>query len=285
MPPSLHPSKLLCPSAEEAATAPTSIPEDRLRLLFALLFSSPEAVTLERIRQVLYPAPAEGSEEEAQVEHFSPRQHLEALELWLAARDLPLCLHQIGRSWRLLTSEDLAEDLVSARRTATKEKLGPASLEVLALVAYRQPVLKADIDAIRGVKSGSHLRHLLDMRLVKILGRAELPGRPFLYGTTKEFLDRFGLRDLEDLPEAGRLSTPAEQGVGMEPAVAAPPAADSADSADATAEATATTSETAENAESAPAAQKESEAGAEASAVESSGQEPESPATESSTGK
>jgi segregation and condensation protein B len=286
----------LCPSAEEAAPAPTSIPEDRLRLLFALLFSSPEAVTLERIRQVLYPAPAEGSSEEAPVEHFSPRQHLEALELWLAARDLPLCLHQIGRSWRLLTSEDLADDLVSARRTATKEKLGPASLEVLALVAYRQPVLKADIDAIRGVKSGSHLRHLLDLRLVKILGRAELPGRPFLYGTTKEFLDRFGLRDLEDLPEAGRLAAPAEQGVGIEPATstAVAPAAEQKESEAGASESaeeggqaakSADSEHAAEDAESLSAAAKKSQAGAEASAVESTGLEPESPATESSTGK
>jgi segregation and condensation protein B len=217
----------MSPSAEEAAPA-SSIPDDRLRLLFALLFASPEAVTLERIRQVLYPqpragesdtvaAPAEPSAEEPTVEHFSPRQHLEALESWMAARQLPLCLHQVGRSWRLLTSEDLAEELSSVRRAATKDKLGPAGLEVLALVAYRQPVLKADVDAIRGVKSGSHLRHLLDLRLVKILGRAELPGRPFLYGTTKEFLDRFGLRDLEDLPEAGRLAAPAEQGIAIEP--------------------------------------------------------------------
>jgi len=250
----------LCPSAEEAASAPPSIPEDRLRLLFALLFSSPEAVTLDRIRQVLYPAPPEGSEEQAPVEHFSPRQHIEALELWLAARDLPLCLHQVGRSWRLLTSEDMADDLATARKTATKDKLGPASLEVLALVAYRQPVLKADIDAIRGVKSGSHLRHLLDLRLVKILGRAELPGRPFLYGTTKEFLDRFGLRDLADLPEAGRLAAPAEQGVGIEPAAPA--------------------GQSAEEAATAAGPGKE-----DAKIADKQELEPESPAAESSTGK
>ena len=261
----------MCPSAEEAATAPPSIPEDRLRLLFALLFSSPEAVTLERIRQVLYPPAPEGAEQEeaAREEHFSPRQHLEALELWLAARDLPLCLHQVGRSWRLLTSDDLADELVSARRSATKEKLGPAGLEVLALVAYRQPVLKADIDAIRGVKSGSHLRHLLDLRLVKILGRAELPGRPFLYGTTKEFLDRFGLRDLEDLPEAGRLATPAEQGVGIAPEVAP---------------------EVATEAPAQAAPEESVEAGAaqvqaDTSAAETTNVEPEAPTAESSTGK
>lgn len=203
------------------------ISDDKLRLLFALLFSSPEAVNLDRIRQVLYPTPnkaeAEGADKECtpeavleELEHFSPRAHLAALENWMEERNLPLVLHQAGRSWRLLTSEDMADSLQAVRKTAQKESLGSAGLEVLALVAYRQPVLKADIDAIRGVKSGTHLRHLLDLRLVRILGRADLPGRPFLYGTSKDFLDRFGLRDLDDLPEAGRLANPAEQ-IAVEP--------------------------------------------------------------------
>lgn len=271
----------MCPSAEEAASSAPAIEEDRLRLLFALLFSSPESVTLDRIRQVLYPAVAqdsaatEGSVEQPAEEHFSPRDHLDALEQWMAERQLPLSLHQVGRSWRLLTVEDLAEELVSVRKAATKEKLGPASLEVLALVAYRQPVLKADIDAIRGVKSGSHLRHLLDLRLVKILGRAELPGRPFLYGTTKEFLDRFGLRDLEDLPEAGRLASPAEQGVAIQDE--AKPSAEIAagDSGENAAE----VATEAQESTSAAASEPDSEPQALAA------NEPEPPAAESSTGK
>lgn len=158
-------------------------------------------MTLDRIREVLYPE---------QGEQFSPQQHLTALQDWMAERDLPLALHKVGRAWRLLTSEDVSEDLMTVRKQVHKDRMGPAALEVLSLVAYRQPVLKADIDAVRGVKSGPHLRHLLDMRLIRILGRSELPGRPFLYGTTREFLDRFGLAELKDLPEAGRLASPAE---------------------------------------------------------------------------
>lgn len=186
------------------------MPHDRLRLLFALLFSSPEPVALDRIREVLYPPAADALAESAP-ERFSPREHLDALERWIAERDLPLVVRPVGKAWRLLTGEDVAAPLESVRKQAEKERLGPAALEVLALVAYRQPVLKADVDAIRGVKSGPHLRHLLDLRLVKIVGRAALPGRPFLYGTTREFLDRFGLESLSDLPEAGRLTAPAEQ--------------------------------------------------------------------------
>ena len=185
------------------------IGEEKLQLLFALLFSSPEPVTQDRIREVLYPTQPE-DEEPVKAETHSPRQHLEALETWMLGKKLPLQLSRVGRSWRILTSPEFAEPLASIRRSVHKNRLGPAALEVLSLVAYRQPVLKADVDAIRGVNSGPHLRHLLDMRLVRILGRAEVPGRPFLYATTREFLDHFGLRDIDDLPEAGRLSVPAE---------------------------------------------------------------------------
>lgn len=201
------------PAADQSAPEPGAtpeVPEEKLRLLFALLFSSPEPVTQDRIREVLYPVIPDGEGGEVVEEQASPKQHLEALQAWIDARQLPLVAHQVGRAWRLLTSEDVAEELETVRRKVHKERMGPAALEVLSLVAYRQPILKADIDSVRGVKSGPHLRHLLDLRLVRILGRADLPGRPFLYGTTREFLDRFGLQDLKDLPEAGRLANPAE---------------------------------------------------------------------------
>lgn len=201
-------------ASAEASTPETgatpSVPEDKLRLLFALLFSSPDAVTQDRIREVLYPAIPDGDGGELNEEAVAPKDHLPALQAWIDQRDLPLVVHQVGRAWRLLTSEDVADELTVVRKKVHKERMGPAALEVLSLVAYRQPILKADIDSVRGVKSGPHLRHLLDLRLVRILGRADLPGRPFLYGTTREFLDRFGLSDLKDLPEAGRLAVPAE---------------------------------------------------------------------------
>jgi len=157
-------------------------------------------------------AAAGDGREPAEVDQpWSPREFLEALADWMEARQLPLTLHRVGKAWRILTSDEVSDALEPVRKKVQAERLGPAALEVLALTAYRQPVLKADIDAIRGVNSGPHLRHLLDLKLARILGRAELPGRPFLYGTTREFLDRFGLRDLSELPEAGRLAVPVEQ--------------------------------------------------------------------------
>ncbi|HJM39249.1 MAG TPA: SMC-Scp complex subunit ScpB [Planctomycetota bacterium] len=189
---------------------PPEIQEDQLRVLFALLFSSPDPVGMDRIREILVPQSSESEADTAEELH-SPRQFLDALEAWMEERRLPLVLKQVGRAWRLLTCEEVAEALEPVRKRAQSDRLGPAALEVLALIAYRQPVLKADIDAIRGVKSGPHLRHLLDLKLIRILGRAELPGRPFLYGTTREFLDKFGLRNLSELPEAGRLALPVEE--------------------------------------------------------------------------
>lgn len=201
--------------------------DDRLRVLFALLYSSPDPVSLTRIHEVVY-----GTDEEAAREdRRSPRQLCEALQGWVLARDLPLEVVFTGRHVRLLTTPDVAGPLESVRRKVHADRLGPAALEVLALVAYRQPVLKADVDAIRGVRSGPHLRHLLDLRLVRIIGRAELPGRPFLYGTTSEFLDRFGLRTLDELPQADLLKAPAEQephekGADKDPAAEPSQAAD-----------------------------------------------------------
>jgi len=76
-------------------------------------------------------------------------------------------------------------------------------LETLALIAYKQPILRADIEAIRGVACGETIRNLMEQHLVRIAGRAEVPGRPILYGTTKRFLEVFGLNSLSDLPQSG----------------------------------------------------------------------------------
>ncbi len=87
-------------------------------------------------------------------------------------------------------------DLLETR----SKKLSRAAMETLAIAAYRQPVLRSDIERIRGVDSGGVIKLLLDKKLIKILGRKDAPGRPLLYGTTKEFLETFGLKNLKSLP-------------------------------------------------------------------------------------
>jgi len=84
-------------------------------------------------------------------------------------------------------------------------KLSKPALETLAIVAYRQPCLRSEVEAVRGVSVDHVLRALVDMQLVKVTGRSELPGRPWLFGTTQRFLEHFGLRSLDDLPAAGEL--------------------------------------------------------------------------------
>ena len=80
------------------------------------------------------------------------------------------------------------------------KKLSQSALETLAIVAYKQPIIKAEIEAIRGVNSDGVVKTLLERRLIKILGRKEVPGRPLMYGTTNEFLQYFGLKDLSEMP-------------------------------------------------------------------------------------
>ena len=87
------------------------------------------------------------------------------------------------------------------------EKLSPAALETLALVAYRQPITKADIEAVRGVSVDGTIQKLMDRGLIYVGGRADLPGRPMLYETTEDFMEHFGVKDLEDLPNAEELRT------------------------------------------------------------------------------
>jgi len=93
-------------------------------------------------------------------------------------------------------------------RVRSEDKLSPAALETLAIIAYKQPVMRADIEAIRGVAVGEVVRGLMYKGLVKIVGRAEVLGRPMLYGTTKKFLETFGLNSLKDLPKVEELKKP-----------------------------------------------------------------------------
>jgi segregation and condensation protein B len=101
----------------------------------------------------------------------------------------------------LLTLPEFGEVLKKLHQKEIDAKLTKAALETLAIIAYKQPILRADIEAIRGVACGETIRSLMEKHLVKIAGRAEVPGRPILYGTTKRFLELFGLNSLKDLPQ------------------------------------------------------------------------------------
>ena len=99
-----------------------------------------------------------------------------------------------------MTLPEVFPYLKRLKKVKKAERLSPAALETLAVVAYRQPVMRAEIEAIRGVKVGPTLHTLLEHKLVDVVGRADVPGRPLQYGTTQHFLDRFGVGSLKDLP-------------------------------------------------------------------------------------
>ena len=117
-------------------------------------------------------------------------------------------IEQIAGGYQIMTLEVFSYWLKKLVRVRTDTKLSQAALETLAIISYKQPVIRADIEAIRGVAAGEVIRNLIYKGLVKIVGRAEVLGRPMLYGTTKKFLDVFGLNTLKDLPSIEELKKP-----------------------------------------------------------------------------
>lgn len=155
--------------------------------LEAVLFVATEPVSLRRLAEIL-------GEEPPRV-----REALAALQERYSG---PAGIHlvEIAGGFRLLTNPDCAEAVAAVSGRKAQDRLSPAALETLSIIAYKQPASRAEIERIRGVGVGPILRHLLELDLVKVTGREEGLGRALLYGTTKAFLDRFGLKTLKDLP-------------------------------------------------------------------------------------
>jgi segregation and condensation protein B len=164
----------------------------------ALLFASDTPVEAERIQEVLDLESAAAA-----------RALVEGLRGRLDAEGRGLQVMEVGGGYRLVTRPEVAPWLVKLARSRTRSRLSRPSLETLAIIGYRQPVSRPEVDAIRGVNSEAVLDNLLERRMIRITGRKESPGRPFLYETTREFLVAFGLRDLGDLPKVeGELIVP-----------------------------------------------------------------------------
>jgi len=110
-------------------------------------------------------------------------------------------IEQVAGGFQILTLPRYGDHLKKLHQKEIDARLTKAALETLAIIAYKQPILRADVEAVRGVACGETIRSLMEKHLVKIAGRAEEPGRPILYGTTKRFLELFGLNSLKDLPQ------------------------------------------------------------------------------------
>lgn len=170
--------------------------EQLARVASALIFASDKPLTAARLAELL-------GQPSGKV-----RSALAQMAEKFTSIDAPFALVEIAGGYRFLTDPSMARFVAGLRGEQKKERLSAAALETLAIIAYRQPVSKGEIEAMRGVQAGPILRQLLDRRLVKVTGRAAVPGRPLQYGTTKEFLDRFNLGSLKDLPTIEELTRP-----------------------------------------------------------------------------
>jgi len=135
----------------------------------------------------------------------SVRQHIAALNEGYEQSGASFRIEEIAGGYQMLTLPVFNTWLTRLLKARSDSRLSPAAMETLAVVAYKQPVTRADIEAIRGVAAGEMLNRLRELNLVKIVGRAEDLGRPLLYGTTKRFLEVFGLASLDDLPKVESL--------------------------------------------------------------------------------
>lgn len=164
----------------------------------ALLFASERSLSETKMKTVL------GIEDDDATKQI--KVAIETLNSSYDSEARAFRIERIAGGYRVMTREELAPLVSRLHAERQQQKLSQAALETLSIIAYRQPVMRAEIEVIRGVACGDVLRGLMDRRLVKIVGRAEELGRPMLYGTTKEFLAIFGLANLNDLPDVQGLA-------------------------------------------------------------------------------
>ena len=165
------------------------------KLLEAALFASPRPIPTEELAALdadASPAAVHAALDELR-EHYDVDGH--AVELVDA-----------GGGWQILTRPEYTEAIERAQLALRPRRLSPAALETLAIVAYRQPIGRAEVEEIRGVDVGSVLKSLHERGLIDVVGRSEALGRPLLYGTTPAFLEQFALRHLEELPRTDELA-------------------------------------------------------------------------------
>lgn len=178
-----------------APSAPPEAVEDDLKsVVEALLFAAREPVTLDRLRLAI-----PGSSR-ARV-----REAISELNLDYDSSRRAVRVEEVAGGFRLLTRSEFAPYVRRLLKARSDERLSSAGLETLSIVAYKQPISRAEIESIRGVQVGPILKTLLEKRLIRIVGRSEIIGRPLLYGTTKTFLAQFGLRSAKDLPRREEL--------------------------------------------------------------------------------
>src|SRR2546423_6210390 len=181
-----------------------------VRVIEALLFSAQKPLATKEIVDVLRRA---GGEDEFSPNEFEKVREaevafaLEQLKIEYIEQQRGFQLVEKAEGWQLATDPKYAQWIRELFPASKPARLTAPALETLAIIAYRQPITRADVDAVRGVTIDGVLQTLMERGLVKIAGRSEIPGRPLLYETTQFFLDHFGLRKLDELPNIEELRT------------------------------------------------------------------------------
>jgi len=180
------------------------------RVIEALLFSAHKPLSTKEIVEILHGA---GAEDEFSPNEFTKVRQpdvaaaIEQLKVEYIQNEHGFQLTEKANGWQLVSDPKYAQWVRGLFPTPKPSRLSSPALETLAIIAYRQPITRADVEAVRGVTIDGVLQTLMERGLVKISGRAEIPGRPLLYETTEFFLDHFGLRNLDELPNVEELRT------------------------------------------------------------------------------
>ena len=182
---------------------------DVKRVLVAMMFGAKEPLTLSDIRRVFKKVAAEGTEEIralAQLKDAEIRAALDELQREFGEKPIGIHIAETSNGFRFETDAACGPWMRELLDLGKPARLSRAAIETLAIIAYRQPIPRAEIEAVRGVSVDAIMRSLLEMQLVCIVGRSELPGRPLLYGTTQSFLEHFGIKSVKDLPGIDQLA-------------------------------------------------------------------------------
>ena len=183
---------LQLPTPNLQLPTPTAMPS-KADIIESLLFAADRPVPLKKLAEI------------SELDEKGAREEIEVLREE-KARIGSLQIVEVAQGWQIVTKPSFAS-FIRRLRDEKKQKLSRAAFEVLAIVAYRQPVTRSDIEQLRGVDCSGPLHQLLEKKLVHLAGRKEAPGRPWLYVTTTHFLDHFGLRALDDLPSLAEFAS------------------------------------------------------------------------------
>jgi segregation and condensation protein B len=177
------------------------------KVIEALLFSAQKPLSIREIIAVIKSAedPDSGPGEFSRVREAEVAAALEQLKIEYIQQERAFGLTEKADGWQLVTDPQFARWVRQLLPVPKPTRLSAPGLETLAIIAYRQPITRADVEAVRGVNIDGVLQTLMERGLVKIAGRAEIPGRPLLYETTQFFLEHFGLRNLDELPNVQEL--------------------------------------------------------------------------------